>query len=429
MKEQTKIPISKIKRTGKFVAASVKVGGNYLKHYAKKATGQESTQEDLDEANASDIYSMLSELKGGALKAAQMLSMDQGILPKAFAEKFKSAQYSAPPLSYPLVVKTFQKHFDKKPTEIFDTFSRSAVNAASIGQVHQATIDGKKLAVKVQYPGVADSMSNDLKIAAPLAARIMSVKMKDIEPYMEEVEARLMEETNYELEIKRSIEIGRLCKDLEHVVFAKYYPEYSSNRIITMDWIDGLHLNEWLATDPSQASRNKIGQALWEFYQFQVHQLKQVHADPHPGNFIVTTEDELAIIDFGCVKEIPEDFYIKYFQAIEPENIKDPSRLIPIFDELNFLLEKDTPEERAFFIQLLSDGIRLLGRPFLVAEFDFGDKAFFEEINAMALELANNKELRKKGGARGSQHAIYINRVYFGLYNILAELGAVVRTS
>jgi len=429
MKEQTKIPVSKIKRTGKFVAASVKVGGNYLKHYAKKATGQESTQEDLDEANATDIYSMLSELKGGALKAAQMLSMDQGMLPKAFAEKFKSAQYSAPPLSYPLVVNTFQKQLGKRPTEIFDTFSRSAVNAASIGQVHKATLGDKILAVKVQYPGVADSMSNDLKIAAPLAATLMKVKMKDIEPYMEEVESRLMEETDYDLELNRSIEIGELCGNLNNVVFPKYYKKYSSSRIITMDWIDGMHLNEWLLTNPNQKAKNKIGQAIWDFYQFQVHSLKQVHADPHPGNFIVTADDQLAIIDFGCVKEIPEDFYNDYFQAIEPDNIRNPENLIPLYDKLNFLLTTDTEDQRQFFINILSDAIGLLGRPFLSDSFDFGDKDYFDEINTMMMGLAKNDELRKIGGARGPQHAIYVNRVYFGMYTILSELGAEVQTT
>jgi predicted unusual protein kinase regulating ubiquinone biosynthesis (AarF/ABC1/UbiB family) len=429
MKEQTKIPISKIKRTGKFVAASVKVGGNYLKHYAKKATGQESSQDDLDEANATDIYGMLSELKGGALKAAQMLSMDQGILPKAFAEKFKSAQYSAPPLSYPLVVNTFQKQLGKRPTEVFDTFTRSAINAASIGQVHQATLGDKKLAVKVQYPGVADSMSNDLKIAAPLAATLMKVKMKDLEPYMEEVESRLMEETDYILELRRSIEIGELCKDLDNVVFPNYYKEYSSSRIITMDWIDGMHLNEWLLTNPNQASKNKIGQAIWDFYQFQVHALKQVHADPHPGNFIVTKDDQLAIIDFGCVKEIPKDFYNQYFQAIEPENIRNPENLLPLFDELNFLLESDTEDQRQFFINILSNAISLLGKPFLSDTFDFGNQVYFDEINTMMMGLAKNDELRKIGGARGPQHAIYINRVYFGMYTILGELKAEVTTN
>ena len=250
MKEQTTIPISKVKRASKFVSTGVKVGGNYLKHYAKKALLQEVSQDKLDEKNASDIYDALSELKGSALKAAQMLSMDQGVLPKAFADKFQMAQYSAPPLSYPLVVRTFEKHLGKKPTELFDTFSKYAINAASIGQVHQATLNGKKLAVKVQYPGVADSVTNDLRIAKPLAARIMNVKVQDLEPYIKEVESKLIEETDYDLELSKSMEISQLCKNLSNLIFPKYYPEYSSKRIISMDWIDGVHLDEWLNTNP-----------------------------------------------------------------------------------------------------------------------------------------------------------------------------------
>ncbi|MBT8220321.1 MAG: AarF/ABC1/UbiB kinase family protein, partial [Bacteroidia bacterium] len=262
MKEQTKIPVSKVRRASKFVSTGVKVGGNYLKHYAKKAINQKVSQVDLDEENANDIFNALSELKGSALKAAQMLSMDQGILPKAYADKFQMAQNSAPPLSYPLVVRTFQKNLGLKPLQIFDTFSRSAVNAASIGQVHQATKNGKTLAVKVQYPGVADSVSNDLRIAKPPAARIMNVRIKDLEPYMEEVESKLIEETDYELELKRSMEITKLCGGLNNVVFPEYYPKYSSSRVLTMDWINGTHFNDWLASEPDQASRNRIGQAL-----------------------------------------------------------------------------------------------------------------------------------------------------------------------
>ena len=96
---------------------------------------------------------------------------------------------------------------------------------------------------------------------------------------------------------------------LKNTVFPTYYPELSSDKIITMDWMEGLHLKEFLATDPSQALRNKIGQALWNFYNFQQYELKAVHADPHPGNFLITPDEKLAIIDFGCIKEIPEDFY------------------------------------------------------------------------------------------------------------------------
>tara|TARA_Y100000385_G_scaffold280810_1_gene332560 strand:+ start:257 stop:1543 length:1287 start_codon:yes stop_codon:yes gene_type:complete len=428
MKEQTTIPISKVKRASKFVTTVVKVGGNYLKHYAKKAINQEVSQEDLDEENANDIYDALSELKGSALKAAQMLSMDQGVLSKAFVDKFQMAQYSAPPLSYPLVVRTFQKQLGKRPLDVFDTFSKNAVNAASIGQVHQATLNGKKLAVKVQYPGVADSVTNDLRIAKPLAARIMNVKLSDLEPYMEEVETKLLEETDYELELTQSIVITKLCAQLKNVIFPEYYPDYSGKRIIIMDWIDGMHLEEWLLKIPSQEQRNTIGQALWDFYNFQIHTLNQVHADPHPGNFLITDDLQLGVIDFGCVKVIPADFYNEYFKLIKSDTYQDEEKLVEIFDRLDFLMDSDSPEIRTFYTNIFKEAIELLGRPFRSNQFDFSDKEYFEEINTMMMGLAKNKEVRKTNGARGSKHSIYVNRVYFGLYNILHELGAEIDT-
>src|SRR5690554_808775 len=159
-KEQGSIPVSKVQRAAKFLSTGAKVGGNYIKHYAKKIADPSLDRQELHTNNANDIYRSLSELKGSALKVAQMMSMDKNLLPQAYQDKFSMAQYSAPPLSYPLVVKTFQKQFGKLPEQIFDTFTKSAVNAASIGQVHQAILEGKKLAVKVQYPGVADSLSS-----------------------------------------------------------------------------------------------------------------------------------------------------------------------------------------------------------------------------------------------------------------------------
>src|SRR6056297_917789 len=111
MKEQHKIPVSKVQRAAKFVGTGAKMGGNYLKYYAKKMVDSETSRDTLDEANAADVYESLSQLKGSALKVAQIISMDQNVLPKAYTDKFQMAQYNAPPLSYPLVVKTFRKYF------------------------------------------------------------------------------------------------------------------------------------------------------------------------------------------------------------------------------------------------------------------------------------------------------------------------------
>ena len=150
MKTLDKIPTSKIQRASKLISTGAKLGVNYLKYYGEQITKtKEEAKENLDKNNAEDIYDSLKELKGSALKVAQMLSMEKNILPEAYVEKFSLSQFSVPPLSAPLVQKTFRKYFGKNPSEIFDKFDFNSVNAASIGQVHQAELNGKKLAVKI----------------------------------------------------------------------------------------------------------------------------------------------------------------------------------------------------------------------------------------------------------------------------------------
>ncbi|MBS4071898.1 MAG: phosphotransferase [Algoriphagus sp.] len=429
VKEQEAIPVSKVQRAAKFISTGAKVGGNYVKHYAKKMVNPSLDKEELHQNNASDIYNSLSELKGSALKVAQMMSMDKNLLPRAYQDKFTMAQYSAPPLSYPLVVKTFQKYFGKTPEQLFDTFTRSAVNAASIGQVHQATKDGQTFAVKIQYPGVADSVSSDLKLVKPFALRILNMNEKELDHYMEEVEERLVEETDYHLEVERSREISNACTHIPNLKFPKYYDEWSSERIITMDWISGKHIKEWMETNPSQTLKNQVGQALWDFYHHQVHHLKQVHADPHPGNFIIEQDGTLGIIDFGCVKVIPEDFYQGYFALIKKELVMKEEELNQVFYSLDFISDKDTEEEKLYFKGVFKEMISLLGKPFHVERFDFADDSYFEQIFLLGDRISNDKMFKKSRQARGSRHGLYINRTYFGLYNLLNQLQAEVDTT
>lgn len=429
VKEQQSIPTSKVQRAAKFISTGAKVGGNYMKHYAKKVVNPSMTKEELHTNNATDIYNSLSELKGSALKVAQMMSMDKNILPRAYQDKFTMAQYSAPPLSYPLVVKTFQKYFGKSPEQIYYTFTRSAVNAASIGQVHQAIQNGKKLAVKIQYPGVADSVSSDLKLVRPFALRLLNMNEKELDHYMAEVEEKLLEETDYVLEVQRSKEISGACSHIEDLVFPTYYENLSSDRIITMDWIEGKHIKEWLETNPTQEQKNRIGQALWDFYHHQVHNLMQVHADPHPGNFIIQNNDKLGIIDFGCVKVIPEDFYKGYFSLIKRELLINEDELNEIFYGLEFISDKDTAEEKVYFKNIFKDMISLLGKPFHVETFDFADNSYFEQIFQLGDRISNDKMFRKSRQARGSRHGLYINRTYFGIYNLLNQLEANIVTT
>lgn len=428
MKEQESIPTTKVQRAGKFIGTGAKIGANYLKHYGKQLVTGESNKDALHENNARDIYKSLSELKGSALKVAQMLSMDKNILPSAYQQQFAMAQYSAPPLSYPLVVKTFQRQFGKSPEQLFDSFSKSAANAASIGQVHKAVKDGKTLAVKIQYPGVGDSVKSDLAMVKPIALRMFELNASEYDDYIQEVEARMLEETDYDLELKRSLDLSVKSGNIKNVLFPNYYPEYSGSKILTMDWIDGKPLGEMLKYEIPQESRNVLGQAMWDFYHFQMHTLKAVHADPHPGNFLITPDYKLGIIDFGCVKVMTEDFHAKYFQLLDPTLIDDAKRLEKAFYDLRFIYPDDSAKEKEFFTTIFTQLVVLLSKPFRSATFDFADKAYFDSIFAFGEEISGMKELRKSKKARGVKDALYINRTYFGLYNILHDLKATVIT-
>lgn len=426
MKTQESMPVTKVGRSAKFVKTGFQIGGNYLKHYSKKLFNPELDKEQLNEDNAADIYKSLSELKGSALKIAQMLSMDKNILPRAYVDKFAQAQYNAPPLSGPLIMRTFTKGLGKSPLEVFDTFNLKSTQAASIGQVHEATLEGKKLAVKIQYPGVGDSISSDLKMVKPFAFRLLGMSEKELNIYIKEVEERLLEETDYELEVRRSMEISKACNGLENIVFPTYYPALSAPRIITMDWMEGMHLKEFLQTNPSQKLRNKIGQALWDFYNFQQHTLRAVHADPHPGNFLITPEGKLAVIDFGCIKEIPADFYQPFFGLIQPGAMEDKEATIHAFRQLEMIHSTDTPEQINFYYEAYKDMITLFGKPYSESVFDFGQNDFFDNLYAYGEQVARRPEFKQ---ARGTRHFIYINRTNFGLYTILHDLQAVVHTN
>ena len=425
MKTIDRIPTSKIERATRLFQTGAKVGINYVKYYGEKLiTSEEKAQENLNESNAEDIYNGLKTMKGSALKVAQMLSMEKSILPRAYVEKFSLSQFSVPPLSAPLVVKSFKNYFGKHPSDMFDSFNLTSINAASIGQVHQAEKNGEKLAVKIQYPGIAKSISSDLALVKPIAMKMFNIKGKNSDRYFQEVEDKLTEETNYVLEFKQSVEIAEACAHIPNLKFPTYYKELSSDRILTMSWMEGIHLSEFTGQEMDPETSNKLGQALWDFYMFQMHQLKKVHADPHPGNFLVNKEGELIVIDFGCMKSIPDDFYIPYFELAKKEHIDDPVYFEKKLYELEILREDDSPEELVFFKNLFHEMLSLFTQPFHQDEFDFSDAQFFEQIAELGSKYAKSSELKEMNGNRGSKHFIYINRTFFGLYNLMFDLKA-----
>ena len=425
MRTLDRIPTGKIERASKLISTGAKIGVNYLKYYGEKITKTEDEAKgNLNKNNASDIYDGLKELKGSALKVAQMLSMEKNILPAAYVEKFSLSQFQVPPLSAPLVAKIFKNYFGKKPTELFDRFNPDSSNAASIGQVHKAWKDGKELAVKIQYPGVSDSISSDLAMVKPIAMKMFNIKGKNSDQYFKEVEDKLLEETDYELELQQSLEIRKSCENLPNLAFPNYYPDLSNGKIITMDWMHGKHLSTFCEANKNPELANKVGQSLWDFYMFQIHSLRKVHADPHPGNFLVSEDGTLVAIDFGCMKSIPEDFYFPYFDLSVRENLENKAFFDQKLLELEIIREDDSPEEKEFFTQIFYELLYLFTTPFQQENFDFSDNAFFEAIADLGQKYAKNTQMKGRNANRGSKHFIYMNRTFFGLYSLMHDINS-----
>jgi predicted unusual protein kinase regulating ubiquinone biosynthesis (AarF/ABC1/UbiB family) len=192
-----------------------------------------------------------------------------------------------------------------------------------------------------------------------------------------------------------------------------------------MDWIEGLHLKEFLQTNPSQEVRNKIGQALWDFYNYQQHEMRKVHADPHPGNFIITNDNKLGVIDFGCIKEMPDDFYEPFFSLTSNNLFDNKEATIKAFRQLEMILPNDTAAQIEFYYTAYKEMISLFAKPYSTPTFDFSQVDFFEGLYNYGEKIAKMPEFKQ---ARGVKHFIYINRTNFGLYSILHELKATVKT-
>jgi predicted unusual protein kinase regulating ubiquinone biosynthesis (AarF/ABC1/UbiB family) len=253
---------------------------------------------------------------------------------------------------------------------------------------------------------------------------MFNIKGKDSDKYFQEVEDKLVEETNYDLEISQSKEIAQSCIHIPNLLFPEYYDDYSSDRIITMDFMKGEHLSVFTKYNTDKKKSNQLGQALWDFYMFQIHTLKKVHADPHPGNFLVNEDTQLIALDFGCMKSIPNNFYTPYFELSNVNTINDPVSFKKKLYELEILTPNDTKEELAFFTNMFHELLSVFTLPFHNEIFDFSNPEFFNKIGELSESYSKNTELRKFNANRGSKHFIYINRTFFGLYSLMFDLKA-----
>ena len=416
-------PSTKYQRGKIFAQTGLQVGKNYASHYLKSLAGNGNSSTDLYRKTAEDMFGQFTKLRGTALKIAQSFSIDQGFLPEEFSEVMAKAQYQVPPINRTLVRSIIKRELGQYPEQLFKNFDTEALAAASIGQVHRATLhDGTEVAVKIQYPGVRDTISSDIALAKTIFKQLVA-KGTDLTPYIEEVRTTLLKETDYTEEGK-SIKRFHKRFSSDSVVTPEWFPELSTERVLTMTYIKGVHINEFLAENPDQDKKDRFGQLLWDFFHNQIKDRDEVHADTHPGNFLFTNDGKLGVIDFGCVKTFPDDFFMNYLKLLPTHLNRDNEEIKALYKELNVLLddpEKDKKEKEVF--EFCKNYGYTFAMPYITDSFNFGDK----EYKNLLKGYTKNPPFSNK--PRGNKHFIYTTRVHLGLYHLLMTLGATVNTA
>lgn len=419
----TQFPTTKYQRGKIFAKTGLKVGKNYASHYLKSWMNGENDRSALYTKSAEDLFGEFSKLRGTALKIAQSFSIDQGFLPEEFSEVMTQAQYKVPPINRSLVRSIIKRELGAYPEQLFATFNPEAEAAASIGQVHKATLkDGTVVAVKVQYPGVRDTISSDLALARTLFRTIIS-DSDQIDPYIEEVRDTLLRETDY-LQEGQSIDRFYNRFNSTSILTPQWIPDLSTERVLTMTYLEGVHLNEFLQSNPPQEARDQMGQNLWDFFHDQIRDRDEIHADTHPGNFLFTATGQLGVIDFGCVKSFPDEFFMDYLQLLPTHLRQDEDEIKNLYFKLDILKgePEEIPKEKLFFDFCKNYGFTF-AMPYLEDSFDFGDPEYKNLISGYTKVAPFTNE------PRGSKHFIYTTRVHLGLYHLLMKLGCRVNTS
>tara|TARA_R110002073_G_scaffold176118_15_gene333816 strand:- start:5671 stop:7032 length:1362 start_codon:yes stop_codon:yes gene_type:complete len=433
------ISTGKFSRSASFGMAATKIG---LKHLGRKGKNSlKGPENDADRRADQDryeaeigkiLFQALNQLKGTALKASQILSLEVDFLPKGVRAELAKACHQVTPLNKALVHKVFRQAFQTSPHDLFETFEDTAFAAASLGQVHRARLaDGSDVAVKIQYPGIAASIKSDITLLDRLLSILSSTTdlipdRKVIRIILTEIEHQLAREVDYHQEAAH-VQWFRDNLSLAGIILPATYPDHSSERVLTMQYLDGLHLDDWLATDPDQASRDHYSQLLFDLSLKSFFDLGCIHADPHPGNFLFMADSELGLIDFGCVKNVDPGFAAQqadfYNLLIRHQSQPDPQKLHELYFTMGLIDEDLDLQSFQDKLQPYLQGMQAWCiEPFQTPRFDFTQKT---PVPVLDTHEARQAMKFLKGMPRD---LLYFDRTYHGLVHMLKKIGGRVVT-
>jgi len=423
-KKGRKLTRGRTKRVLKVGGVATSVGSSYLWEALRKpfrsAGDHQKSLLDTHIRNAMRIVESSTELKGAFMKLVQMLSMRDDILPAEALDVLSIVQSQVPPMEYSEIRQQMVSELGGDPEELFGSFDRRAFAAASLGQVHRATLhSGEPVVVKVQYPGVEETVDQDLRnIRALLNALTMfgrDVMQQEIDhaEVIQELEERLSEELDYENEARNNLRFRKMFEDDPEVEVPRVFPKLSSRRVLTMTVLEGYPFADILKPGIDQDLKDWVAVKYFRILWRQVFEFGVLHTDPHPGNYLVTFHPHLGMMDFGGIRIFPAKIRKAYLGFASGMLARDYDSVSDYLLQLGFIGERDDPAPMIRMMEIFCEPI-LQDREFDPREYDSMEKTM--EIAQIGIE---NRLFRAPG------HRLFLGRALVGLDSYLKQLGTV----
>jgi predicted unusual protein kinase regulating ubiquinone biosynthesis (AarF/ABC1/UbiB family) len=366
---------------------------------------------------AEEMLETFSEMKGLAMKLGQMLSYLEDLLPPEAQKILIKLQRDAEPVPYEEIRALFIEEMGAPPEERFASFDPTPIAAASIGQVHRAELpDGRVVAVKIQYPGIAEAMSADLKNAKMfgLFQRVFFFRTNTT-AIMAELEERLLDECDYRKEADYQERFGRIFAKHPIIVVPEVHREHSSRRVLTTTFYEGRSFYDWLEGEPPEEARRSVMATFYRFYLGTLYLHALFNCDPHPGNYLFLDDGRIVFLDYGCVREFPEERCRLWVEMCKAVVADDEERIETFARQVGFIPESVKEYDHEAFRRLM----RYIYAPYLEDRpYSFRDHPPQQTFREMFLENTNLFKMDMPADA------VFLNRITFGLVSLMTDLGS-----
>ncbi|MFL1454742.1 ABC1 kinase family protein [Marinobacter sp. GN3S48] len=411
-------------RSGRFfrlAGMTASVAGQYAGQRARRlfrTENDEGAQSESYTRMADQIADTLGELKGAVMKVGQIASQTQDFLPKEFSDALERLQKEAPPMPFDVIVAQVESELGKPVPELFEYLQETPYAAASIGQVHRARLhDGTDVIVKVQYPGVDESCDSDLKqlrLALKLGG-LLKMPKEHVDQLFGEIRVRLKEELDYENEARNLEEFREFHAKDDWIIIPRVFDSHSSRRVLTMELVEGDHINAITPVKYSQDTINLIGHRIFTMMADQLFRFQCIHGDPHAGNFAYRPDGSIILYDFGCVKKLKPEIVEAYRKALVSALDEDYAALDHHLIALGARVESQPAVDEAYYAMWRD----ILIVPFNQSEpYDFAESDIHKQVAAKTTTVFKYLDYFKP-----PVESIFIDRMIAGHYWMLKRLG------